>query len=95
MELLVDGGWGLLTGCGYCRVAGLHQTGPGEFPMTCFTPTPVPLLKKKIKQREVESQLEYLFEAGGKSLPVVWPCECSALLCLKNRQRFCFTGTLH
>lgn len=46
--------------------------------MTCFTPTLVPSRKK---QEEAESQLEYLFEAGGKRPSVAGPCECSVLPC--------------
>lgn len=33
------GGGGDLGSCGYWQVARLHQTGPGEVPMTCFIPT--------------------------------------------------------
>lgn len=58
--------WGLLGSCGYWQVAPLHQTGPGEVPMTCFIPTLV-LCRKKM-EGEVESQLEYLFEAAGKKI---------------------------
>lgn len=47
--------------------------------MTCFIPTLVLCRKTR---GEVESQLEYLFEAGGKSPPVARPCECCVLLCL-------------
>lgn len=55
-------------GCGSWPGARLHRTGPGEVPMTCFTPT-LALCRKN--QGEVESQLERLFEADGKSSPAL------------------------
>lgn len=63
---LLSGGGGLLGSCSCWQVARLHQTGPGEVPMTCFTPT---LLLCRKNQKEVESQLEYLFEAAWKKSP--------------------------
>lgn len=42
-------------GCGYWQVAWLHQTGPGEVPMTCFTPTLVLCRKTRGKSSHKSS----------------------------------------
>lgn len=72
-------GRGLLGSCGYWQVARLHQTGPGEVPMTCFIPTLVLCRKTRGKSSHNSSICLKRLE---KVPPVARPCECCVLLCL-------------
>lgn len=69
--------WGLLGSCGYWQVAPLHQTGPGEVPMTCFIPTLV-LCRKKWRGKSSHNSSICLkrLENKKKSPTVARPCEC-------------------
>lgn len=79
VELLVtwgDGGEVLLLHCGCWQVAQLHQTDPGEVPMTCFTPTLVPCRKSKRKPSHSLSICLKLVEKG-----LLWQDHVSILCC--------------
>lgn len=69
--------WGLLGSCGYWQVVPLHQTGPGEVPMTCFIPTLV-LCRKKWRGKSSHNSSICLkrLENKKKSPTVARPCEC-------------------
>lgn len=69
-------------GCGYWQVTQLHQTGPGEVPMTCFIPTLALCRKTRGKSshyssiclKRMEKVLQWQDRASVVCCCVRWEC---------------------